>query len=115
MRAGDLRRRIAVQKRAATLDAWGQQSSTWTDVLSNCPAAIESLTGMEKLHAMQIMAEITHKVTVRYNAVFADPAVVDSWRLVYNGRIMNVHAIMNVDERNRTVEILCSEGLNDGR
>ena len=115
MRTGDLRRRVAIQSRSVTLDSWGQQIAAWDDVLTNCPAAIEALAGNERLVALQIHSEITHKVTIRYNAAFSIPADVGSWRITYASRIFNIHAAMNPDEKNRWIEIMCSEGLNDGR
>lgn len=115
MRISDLRRRVSVQSRSSTLDAWGQQVNTWVDQLVNCPASIEVLDGRERMVAMQVHSEISHRITLRYNTIFAVPADIGAWRVTYNGRIFNIHAALNPEERNRWTELLCSEGLNDGR
>ena len=35
-------------------------------------------------------------------------------RVVFNGRHFNINAAINEDERNRTLTLLVSEGVNDG-
>lgn len=115
MRTGDLRRRVKIEARTSTLDQWGQQVNTWTTLLDNVPAAIELLKGTEKLVALQVQNEVTHKITVRYHSIFADPKTVGAWRVVYGARIFNIHYAANPDERNRWIEMEASEGLNDGR
>jgi SPP1 family predicted phage head-tail adaptor len=118
MRAGDLRRRIQVQSRQTTIDTYGQQSTTWASVLSDLPAAIDPMSGRELLAAQSINAEITHKITVRYHLLLADPIKVAGYRVVYtNGgvtRYFNVASCINVEERNREINLMATEGLNQG-
>lgn len=118
LRIGDLRRRISFQKRTSTLDSYGQQSTTWIDVLTNVPAAIEGLGGSERLAAQAINAEATHTVTVRYHDKLADPIATASMRIVYVSgaltRLFNIASVQNIDERNRVIRMTCSEGLNQG-
>lgn len=118
MRTSDLRRRLTLQQRSITLDAWGQQQLAYTDLLANIPACIDSLGSTEKLWAAQVQSEVTHKVTVRYHAVFVDPKQVDAWRLVYQDgattRYFNIQTCNLVEERHRWVEMMVVEGLNDG-
>ena len=118
MRTSDLRRRLTLQQRSSTLDAWGQQQLSYADILVNMPACIESLGSTEKLWAAQVQSEVSHKITVRYNAVFIDPKQVDAWRLVYvdgaTTRYFNIRSATIVEERHRWVELLAVEGLNDG-
>lgn len=119
MMAGALRRRIAIQRRATSKDASGQQVTTWSDVLTGVPADIESLDGRELMTAQAINAELTHKIVIRYHPLMADPVKTAALRAVYQAaggvrRIFNIQSAMNVDERNRTIEMLASEGLNEG-
>lgn len=115
MRAGDLRKRVKIQRRDTTaLDDYGQPANAWVDV-ATCWAAIEPLSGNERLHAMQVNSEINSKVTVRYQSIWIDPKNVDNWRVLYGSRMLNINAMLNVDERNREVTLLVSEGINDGQ
>jgi len=113
MRAGDLRRRVTLQSRSTTQDAYGGQVNTWSDLVVMW-ADIAALTGRELEAAKAVQTEVTHHVTVRYQSIFADPKAVAAMRIVYNNRYFNIHACLNVDERNREINLLCSEGMNEG-
>jgi SPP1 family predicted phage head-tail adaptor len=113
IRAGDLTRLISIQQRATTTDGFGQQLQTWSE-LKKVYALIEALQGNERLAAQSISSEVSHRITVRYDAIFVDPRVVAQYRAVYNGRVFNIQACLNVDEGDRMVELTVSEGLNDG-
>jgi len=118
MRAGDLRRRITLQRRLVTRDTFGQQQTSWIDWLAAVPADIQPLTGRELLAAQAVNSETTHEITVRYHPRLANPVEVAGMRAVYaagNGvvRFFNLLAAMNVDERNRQIVIKASEGLHN--
>ena len=118
MRAGSLNRRVALQSRTATVDSWGQQGTTWVDLLASVPAAIEPLSGRELELAQSLNSEITTRITLRYHPQLANPAAVAALRIVYVHagitRYFNVQAARNLEERNRDIELLASEGLNEG-
>lgn len=113
MRAGDLRHRVTLQQRSTAADSLGQQLTTWTDLFTVW-AEIESLTARELLAAQAVQSEVSHRITVRYRAELANPIAVSPLRVVYKGRYFNIGGALNVDERNRTIELLAGEGLNNG-
>lgn len=113
MEAGKLCRRILFQRRDTPLDSYGQQVTSWSDAFTAW-ASIEALSARELFAAQAVQSEVTHKITVRYRAELANPAVVAAMRVVYRGRIFNIQGATNVEERNRTVEIFVSEGVNNG-
>lgn len=113
MRAGDLRRQIDLQTRATAQDTFGGQSTTWTTAYTVW-AQITPLTGRELLAAQAVRSEVTHTITVRWRTELADPMALAAMRALYNGRIFNIHGARNLDERNRTIELDVSEGLNNG-
>lgn len=108
MRAGDLRRQVLLQRREVAQDDYGQRSITWVDVATTF-AEINPLSGRELELAQAIKAEVSHTITIRYR-----PNITSALRVVYQGRYFNIHAVMDVDMRHRTLELSCSEGLNDG-
>jgi SPP1 family predicted phage head-tail adaptor len=116
--AGNLRHRVTVQKSTITLDGVGSQTVTWSDVAPPMWVEILPFTGREQFSADAMQAEVSHVISARYQALFADPKAVAAMRIVAvrNGvtRIFNIHACMNVDELNAEVRLLCSEGLNSG-
>lgn len=113
IRTGTLRKRVQIQQRATTQDTFGQQSTTWT-TLATVWADIEALSGREAMAAQAANVDISHTITVRYQSIFAQPKIVATYRVLYNGRIFNVHSMENIEERNAIVVLTVSEGMNDG-
>lgn len=113
MQIASLRKRVTLQRRGMTQDAFGQQTTTWTDVCTIW-ASIEPLSAHELLAAQSVTSEVSHKITIRYRADLADPSVVAALRVSYGTRIFNISGAMNPDERNRVVQLLVAEGLNRG-
>ena len=119
MQAGQLRKRVLLQQRTSTVDAtYGQQTLGWTD-LQTIWASIEAVSGAQLARSQSIYNMTSHHVTVRFSQTFADIKRVGSYRLVYvtsgTSRYFDIGASMNESERNRTITLLCSEGLNDGQ
>lgn len=113
LRTGTLRHRAKLQQRSAAQDTLGGQITTWSDV-ATIWCDIQPLSGRELLAAQAVQSDVEYSVVARYRSEFATPKAVAAMRLLYGSRMLNIVACMNVDERNRTVELRCSEGLNDG-
>ena len=103
-----LRRRITVQSRASSLDSFGQQITTWTDLLS-CWASIEPLSGSELIAAQAVSSELSHTVTILYRVT-----VTAAMRVIYQGRVLNIQSVTDPDTAHVALQLLCSEGLNQG-
>ena len=114
MQAGLMRKRIQIQQRGTAVDSVGQQVITWT-TLTTVYAQVDSLSGSQLQRAQSIYNETTHRVTLRWQTILNDIKSVGSMRILLGTRIFDVGADLNVDERNRTIELLCKEGLNDGQ
>jgi SPP1 family predicted phage head-tail adaptor len=105
LRAGSLRHRVTLQQPAETPDGGGGFTLAWTDV-ATVWAAIEPLKGAERLHAQQLQSPVTHRVTMRYRS-----GVTPTMRLLFEARTLNIRAVIDPQERNRTLELLCEEGV----
>lgn len=108
MRAGTLRRRITIQQRSTTKDSYGQQAVTWTDYIS-CWADIQPASGRELVAAQAQQYEISHTVLIRYRT-----GIVPTMRVVYQGTVYNILAIIDPDMRHESLMLSCSEGLTNG-
>lgn len=111
MRAGDLRHQISLQAQVEGKEAplpSGAPDLYWNDVtgLTDIRASIEPLSGRELYAAQQFNSEVTHSVVIRYRA-----GVNDRQRVKFGARYFTVHYVRNIEERNREIELLCSEGL----
>lgn len=105
MQAGRLRHAIALQKATESRDALGGVTLTWATQATR-QGSISPLRGVELQAAQQTEARVTHKITLRYTPDLSPDA---TWRLLFGSRIFHVVSILNVDERNRTWEILATE------
>ena len=113
MRAGDLRHQVTLQRRDIIRDSMGGQATNWTDVCTT-RAGISQLSGRELEVARSIHSEVTHSITLRYRPEFANPTKAAALRLLFRDRVFNIVSVNNIDERCRYLELVCSEGLNDG-
>jgi SPP1 family predicted phage head-tail adaptor len=113
LRAGSLTRLVSIQQRTVTQDSYGGQSQTWTEI-KKVYAGMESLSGTERAAAQAVSTDISHRFTVRYDAIFADPKLVAAYRIVYQTRIFDIQASMNLDEANHVIELLAAEGMTLG-
>ena len=106
--AGALNRRVYVQKRSQDKDTVGQRDLTWQNFL-RCWARIEQLQGRELEMAQAIRREINHRVVIRYRK-----DITTSMRVVYQGRYLNVEAVLDPDTEHVLLHLMCSEGMNNG-
>ena len=114
MRAGALVHQVSVQARSNVRDSFGEQLTTWTEI-AQVRAQIETLSVSARFAAAALQTELTHQITVRYvAALWADPRVAATYRIVHAGRNFDIRGIDNVDAANRVVVLSVSEGLSAG-
>lgn len=103
MQAGKLRHRIDIQSAAESRDAHGAITRTWTTVATRW-GSIEPIRMREIFQGQQIEPRLSHAITLRYY-----DGLDSSYRLQYASRIFNIHSVRNLDERDRTHEVLAME------
>ena len=108
MQAGLLREVVTLQSQSSTQDSFGQRVTTWTDV-ATVRAQVQALSGRELVNAQSIHAEVSTQVMIRYRT-----AVTAAMRVLYRGRVLNVHAVLDPEERRIVLHLMCSEGMNAG-
>lgn len=106
MNVGTMRDRVTIQRGTDTRDAYGQPITTWATV-GTYYADLHHLSGREAVNALQIKAEATHKVTLRYVV-----PITPKDRLLFGTRVFNIVDVNDVDELHRTYELLCTEVVN---
>ncbi len=102
MNIGKLRHRVTVQQMTETRDTTGEVIETWTDVATRW-AYVEPMRSSEKDKRGIEAVENTYKVTLRYQAGL----VTTARRLVYNGQLLDIESVINVNEANTTYEVTC--------
>ena len=118
MDIGKFDKRITLQSRTTTLDAYGQELNSWSDV-ATIWANIKPIGGREKLRSMAVESDLSHTVAIRYDVRFLPPKTVDAWRISYvtpaATRIFNIVAARDVDEGRRYIIFDCTEGNEVGQ
>lgn len=78
----------------------------WRPVATDVPAGLEDIRGKEDRDADKYGAELSHKVWIRYHPDIAGRA---DLRVQFRGRTLDVHAVVNWQERDRWLIVLCDE------
>lgn len=109
--AGRLRHRVTIQQLVAASPqqtASGQPDESWSTYLTVW-AAVEPLNGRELYAAQEHHAEVTTRIRMRHRS-----GVTAKMRVTYGGMTYDIKAIVNPEERNRELQLLCAEGVNQG-
>lgn len=106
MRAGRLRHLIELQSDQGTEQrADGSPIASWETVAKTW-AEIKPLSGRALDRAMQVVGKVSHEITMRYL-----PSVNKKLRVRFGERIFGISAVLNTDERNIELKLLCSEAV----
>lgn len=102
--AGKLRHQITIEREQSVSDGGGGSTITWSTVATP-RAFIKPMSGGERLQAMRLESTVTHRIFIRYR-----DDLLTSDRINFNGRLMQIRALINLEERNRWIEIYADEG-----
>ena len=107
---GTLDRRIIIQTRSTSADAYGSPVETWADTVTVWAGVEYPKTGSgEQYYDAVAIATTAVIFTIRYRAV--DPA---TNRIEYNGEVYDIERIGEIGRRNFTT-ITAKLRENDGR
>lgn len=99
--AGDLDRRMTIQRATTTLNEFNEPIETWGD-LATVWAKRRDASATESYRAQEVGAQITARFTIRWSSVVASVNPRD--RLSYDGRLYNITAMRDIG-RNQWREI----------
>ena len=103
MEAGKLRHLVTLQRKTGAVDTWGEPTDTWTD-LASVWASIQPMAGREAFTGLELQALDMVRIGIRYTS-----GLVPTDRVNWNGRLYDILAIHNKDERNRAMELVVKE------
>ena len=103
MRAGRLRHRVAIEQEGRAGDGGGGAAQSWT-TFATISAAVVPLSGREAELAAQVGSVVSHRVEIRYRA-----GVTSKMRVKFGSRVLNIRAVLNIEERNRELHLMCEE------
>lgn len=108
LRLGEFRHPVMFLKPTSTSNSYGESVATWTSDFKAF-VAIYPLRGREYFYNQQQEASITHRIVTWYRKSSTGAIVGPKWRIRFNGRIMLLKSVLNVDEKNKFFEIMATE------
>jgi SPP1 family predicted phage head-tail adaptor len=103
--SGNLRHRVTFQRLTEATNEVGETIQKLQDYRTVW-AAIEPVTGREYYEAQKMQPELTYKITIRYL-----PDITPSMLIKYKDRLFQINDIINPDERNFTLQLMCIEKI----
>lgn len=104
MRAGKLRHRITIQSKSTTSrGTYGEEIITW-GTYKQVWAELDPPKAREFFANKQTQTEITTRIRIRYLE-----NIDNSMRIIYDGRTFDINAIINPDEKNKELILMCNE------
>lgn len=100
---GKLRQWVAVEAMETTRLRTGEDVPSWS-VVFQCWASVEPTAGNKRWEAQQQTSDVSHAVTIRYRT-----GVTDQLRIVHEGRVLWIRAVLDFEERHEYLTLLCSE------
>lgn len=104
--AGDLRHRVTIQQRIAVDDGGGGAAEASWQQFTQAWVGLRPVSARERVHAQHLEHVVTHVATMRYQA-----GVLAEMRILYGTRELNIRGVINIDERNEWLDLLCEEGV----
>lgn len=112
--SGKYRHRITVERAEQTRSPIGEAVTAWVPYLSRIAAQVAPLRGREYFAAGQMQAATDHRVLIRYRA-----GIVREMRIVWHGPEgdvpLDIVSVINVDNANAELELMCVEGQRNAR
>jgi SPP1 family predicted phage head-tail adaptor len=96
MRAGDLDRRIVLQRATFAPNGFNEPVATWSDLITVW-GTVYQVTDVEQFRAQEIGAEATTRITIRYSSEVADLGPTD--RVAFGGREYNITGVRELGRR----------------
>lgn len=106
MNTGKMRHRITFQVEAGNRGRSGDTKFQWAD---HCTVHAEYITtGSRALFAaQQLHSEVTGMFRLRYR-----PDLDAAMRIMFNGKVYSISAVVDVDERHRELNVMVSTGVS---
>ena len=103
--AGSYRQVITFQKQSVTKNEYGEKIPTWDDFIT-VKAGIYPISGKDYISAVEVNSEVTTKINLRYV-----PGITADMRIKFGTRTFTIIAVMNFQEMNKELQIMCKEYL----
>lgn len=111
--AGNLNRRITIQRRGPEQDEAGQPIDGWVEVAKPW-AWIKGQTGMGVGRQMAGEGTVATSLNVYSFRIRYRPAITDAMRVLYDGRVYDIKHVRHDLAGREWTDLVCELGGNDG-
>ena len=106
MNIGKLRHRITLLRQVNEVNDYGPSTQTWKRV-ATVWADVRSLSGREYFSAQQVQSEVTTQIWLRHL-----DGIKPTMRVKFGKRLFEILSVLNTQERNISLQLMCKEVLN---
>lgn len=106
MPIGDLNKLISIIGTTKASDGMGGFEETDATIASNVYAAIWPMSANETVQALQTNMVVSHRIRIRFRRPFRP-----DWRIKFGNRYFAIVSILNPNERNEWLDLICREEL----
>ena len=107
MRAGRLRHRLQLYSKEYTQNSYGEAITTIT-LQGTVWGAIEPLSGKEYFAQQQVQAEAEVRIVLRFYS-----GIDESWVIKHDGKYYDIVDVLNHEERDRMLTVMCRQGVSE--
>jgi len=107
---GEYRHKITIQQKTKTQNDYGEEIEDWVDVVS-ARSGIYPISGREFFAAETVNSEVSHKVNLRY---IPNATITPDMRIKFGNRFFHIISVINFQERNIELQLLCKELIQNG-
>lgn len=107
--AARLNQRITIQEPSETEDGYGGTTVSWSDV-ATVWAEVKPFNTIsqstERFNDSQLLTIQSYRITIRYKS-----NINTQMRVQFDGRVMNIRGVVNVDSKDHILELIAEEGV----
>ena len=97
-RLGMMTDRIDIQEATETLDSFGQVTRSWSDLIADLPAHVQTTSGGETIRGKQVIQGVTKAITIRTPAT----AINSKHRVVFGSETYGIVLVTPIDGDSRS-------------
>lgn len=94
LRAGELNRRITIERKSVALDEQNAPIETWAALASNVPAAFRPVSGTDEVQGNEQSAQVRAEFWLRFKA-----GITTEDRIDYQGRKFDILDVVEINFR----------------
>lgn len=103
-KTGKRRHLVEIQENRPITNEVNEKVPDWVTLPPQCFASITQLSGNEAVLGLQVNAEATHQINIRYR-----PDVKPEMRVKFGNRVFDINSVDNVEERNWELDMVATE------